>query len=125
MLLLHRVHAVIITYDITNKTTFANIDRWREMVEEANEDNKDDIVHVLVGCKADLEHQREVKRKLWPSALNPMYVWTFSLQVTEEDGKASAIKMGSRWTETSSKTGYQVSIIHIMITDYTVSFSQI
>ena len=56
-------HAVIIAYDITNKTTFANTDKWRERVEERNEDNKDDIVHVLVGCKADLEHLREVKKE--------------------------------------------------------------
>ena len=61
-------HAVIITYDITNKTTFGNIDKWRERVEERNEENKDDIINVLVGCKADLEHQREVKRKLWVSS---------------------------------------------------------
>ena len=69
MLLLDRVHAVIIAYDITNKTTFANTNRWRERVEEADEDNNDDIVHVLVGCKADLEHQREVKRKLQPKSI--------------------------------------------------------
>ena len=62
-------NAVIITYDITNKTTFANTDWWRKKVEKWNEDVKDDIIHVLVGCKADLEHLREVKRKLWPSAL--------------------------------------------------------
>ena len=54
-------NAVIITYDITNKTTFANTDWWRKKVEKWNEDVKDDIIHVLVGCKADLEHLREVK----------------------------------------------------------------
>ena len=56
----HGAHAVIYTYDITNKKTFDNIDKWRDRVEERNEDAKDDIVNVIVGCKADLEHLREV-----------------------------------------------------------------
>ena len=51
---------MVIAYDVTSKKTFGNVDKWKEKVEERNEDNLEDLVTVLVGCKADLGDIREV-----------------------------------------------------------------
>ena len=58
MLLLDRVHAVIIAYDITNKTTFANNDKWRERVEKLDS-NGDKWRHKLIADLHELIRSME------------------------------------------------------------------
>ena len=55
----HGADAVILVYDVTDKKTFDNIDKWRHKFEE-RPDHSDITVKVLVGCKADLDSEREV-----------------------------------------------------------------
>ena len=57
----HGADAVILVYDITDRKTFDNIERWRDKFED-RPDHDDGTVKVLVGCKADLgeDNQREV-----------------------------------------------------------------
>lgn len=49
--------AIIITYDITRKETFVQIEKW---LKEVKQYSSTDICKVLVGCKADLIQQRQV-----------------------------------------------------------------
>jgi len=50
-------HGLIIVYDVTNKNSFDNIKKWLDDVERNASPN---IVKLLVGNKADLEHKRVV-----------------------------------------------------------------
>ena len=58
--------AVLLTFDITNKKTFDNVEKWREKWEErlSGEEEDTEPVMVLVGCKTDLEDMREVRRDI-------------------------------------------------------------
>jgi len=89
----HGANAVMIAYDITNKASFENINKWKEKFEEKNEEESG-LIKLLVGCKADLENRREV---------------------SEDAGKTGAIQMGFRWKETSSKTGSNVSDLFLEV----------
>ena len=55
-------HAVVLTYDITNRKTFDNVERWKEKFDGRHSSEQDDaeLLTVLVGCKTDLDHQRQV-----------------------------------------------------------------
>ena len=50
---------VIIVYDITNKTSFENLNAWRD---EINKFAEKDILVVMVGNKTDAQDKREVPR---------------------------------------------------------------
>ena len=56
-------HAVLLTYDITNKKTFNSVERWREKFDGRHSSEQDDVdLHtVLVGCKSDLDQLRQVR----------------------------------------------------------------
>lgn len=82
----HGAHAVIVTYDISKRTTFDSIPRWCRKFEDRDTQGVD-TVRVLVGCKSDLDNQREVN---------------------SSEGQTIAIETGARWAETSSKTGEHV-----------------
>lgn len=83
--------AVLLTYDITNRKTFESVDRWKEKWDSRQTGEEElEPVSVLVGCKTDLEHSR---------------------QVSKEAGMAKAIKLGSRFVETSSKSGEKVDAL--------------
>src|SRR3972149_7923971 len=50
-------HGIILTYDITNKRTFNNLERWILSVKEKTDDN---VKFIILGTKSDLHHLREV-----------------------------------------------------------------
>ena len=53
--------AVLLTYDITNRKTFESVDRWKEKWDSRQTGEEElEPVSVLVGCKTDLEHSRQV-----------------------------------------------------------------
>ena len=53
-------HGIIISYDITNKQSFVNIERWMRNVKDFVSDN---AVKILIGTKSDLEEKRKVSKK--------------------------------------------------------------
>jgi small GTP-binding protein len=75
----------LIVYDITNRSSFNNIEKWVNDVK--NYSQNDGIVMVLVGNKLDQQDAR---------------------QVTTEEGQALAEKFKMRFVETSAKTGENV-----------------
>jgi len=98
----HGAKAVIFTYDITQKRTFDSLPRWRQKFEERNEGS--DCVRVLVGCKADLEEEREV---------------------TASQGQKAAEEMESRWSETSALTGSNVDLLFLELTQEMLAKRQV
>ena len=77
-------HGIILTYDITDKQSFRDIENWLAEVEKhANEK----VNKLLVGNKCDLESQR---------------------QVTYEEGKKFADQLGIKFVETSAKNSVNV-----------------
>lgn len=50
---------VILTYDITNPTSFENLDFWYNEINSAIED----VVFILAGLKCDMGSTRKVKQK--------------------------------------------------------------
>eukprot|EP00922_Rhytidocystis_sp_ex-Travisia-forbesii_P037537 GHVS01055947.1.p1 GENE.GHVS01055947.1~~GHVS01055947.1.p1 ORF type:complete len:253 (-),score=33.60 GHVS01055947.1:282-1040(-) len=51
---------VVLTYDVTNATTFANLRRWMKNVEDYTDAN---VQIILIGNKCDLENKREIPRQ--------------------------------------------------------------
>ncbi|XP_066600954.1 ras-related protein Rab-37-like [Prorops nasuta] len=79
-------HALLLLYDVTNKTSFDNIRAWlSEIREHANED----VVIMLLGNKCDCGSERMVKK---------------------EDGARLASEYGVPFIETSAKTGLNVEL---------------
>mmetsp|Transcript_62907 Transcript_62907/g.73195 ORF Transcript_62907/g.73195 Transcript_62907/m.73195 type:complete len:210 (+) Transcript_62907:39-668(+) len=77
-------HGIILTYDITDKQSFRDIENWLSEVEKhANEK----VNKLLVGNKCDLESQR---------------------QVSYEEGKKFADQLGIKFIETSAKNSVNV-----------------
>ena len=76
---------VVAAYDVTNRTTFANIDRWIEQIRDIREEN---VIIFLVGNKTDLVEQRVV---------------------SFEEGEARAEELCVTYFETSAKTGTNIT----------------
>ena len=74
----------LIVFDVTNRKSFENVSHW---LEEVN-NHCENIPLLLVGNKIDLEDQREV---------------------SSEEGKVLAKKLGLPFFETSAKTGELVT----------------
>merc|ERR1711936_1548429 len=57
--------AVLLTFDITNKKSFENVEKWKEKWDsrQLGEEEDTEPVSVLVGCKADLDQMRQVSRE--------------------------------------------------------------
>lgn len=53
-------HGVILTYDITDRKSFVDLQNW---LAEVDKYSKENVVKILVGNKKDLESQREVSRQ--------------------------------------------------------------
>lgn len=51
-------NVAIICYDITNKKSFENLDKW---INEVKLERGDDVIIVIVGNKSDLNNKRQVK----------------------------------------------------------------
>ncbi|XP_038556898.1 ras-related protein Rab-26-like [Micropterus salmoides] len=79
-------HALLLLYDVTNKTSFDNIQAW---LTEIHEYAQQDVVLMLLGNKADATHERVVKR---------------------EDGERLAKEFGVPFMETSARSGLNVEL---------------
>ena len=77
-------HGIIVTYDITDKQSFKDIDNWLVEVEKHA---KDKVNKLLVGNKVDLKDQR---------------------QISFEEGKGKADELGIKYVETSAKDSINV-----------------
>jgi Ras-related protein Rab-1A len=77
-------HGIILTYDITDKQSFKDIENWLTEVEKFANEN---VIKLLVGNKNDLESQR---------------------QVTFDEGKEYADSLGIQFLETSAKNNSNV-----------------
>ena len=76
-----KANGILIVYDITNKQSFVNIENW---VKCAKEEMTKEIPIYLIGNKSDLEESRVIQR---------------------EDGENLAKQFGTKFYETSCKTG--------------------
>ncbi|KAM3136561.1 hypothetical protein pb186bvf_011364 [Paramecium bursaria] len=77
-------HGIILTYDITDKQSFKDIENWLAEVEKHASEN---VVRLLVGNKSDLESKRAV---------------------TFEEGKEFADSLGIKFIEASAKANNNV-----------------
>ncbi|XP_042907676.1 ras-related protein Rab-37 [Parasteatoda tepidariorum] len=84
-------HALLLLYDVTNKSSFDNTRAW---LGEINEYAQDDVVIMLIGNKADSNSERQV-----------MY----------EDGERLAKEYGVTFMETSAKTGTNVELAFMAV----------
>ncbi|XP_047214409.1 ras-related protein Rab-26-like isoform X4 [Girardinichthys multiradiatus] len=79
-------HALLLLYDVTNKSSFDNIQAW---LTEIHQYAQQDVVLMLLGNKADATHNRVVKR---------------------EDGEKLAKEFGVPFMETSARSGLNVEL---------------
>lgn len=84
-------HALLLLYDVTNKSSFDNIKAW---LTEIHEYAQQDVVIMLLGNKVDSAHERAVKR---------------------EDGEKLAKEYGVPFMETSAKSGMNVELAFMAI----------
>ncbi|XP_015603295.1 ras-related protein Rab-37 isoform X2 [Cephus cinctus] len=84
-------HALLLLYDVTNKTSFDNIRAW---LVEIREYAHEDVVIMLLGNKADCGAERAIKR---------------------EDGERLAREYKVPFMETSAKTGLNVELAFIAV----------
>jgi Ras-related protein Rab-6A len=76
--------AAVIVYDVTNKQTFASLDKW---VEDVRNERGNGVVIAIVGNKTDKTGER---------------------CVTTEEAETKAKQLGAIYQETSAKTGANV-----------------
>jgi len=74
----------VVVYDITNKASFQNCDKW---IEDVRAERGTEVVVMLVGNKTDLNDKR---------------------QVTLEEGEAKAKKLNVLFIETSAKSNHNI-----------------
>ncbi|KAJ9600927.1 hypothetical protein L9F63_000874, partial [Diploptera punctata] len=84
-------HALLLLYDVTNKTSFDNIRAW---LGEIREYAQDDVVIMLLGNKADCGSERVVRK---------------------EDGERLAREYNVAFMETSAKTGMNVELTFMAV----------
>ncbi|XP_057657406.1 uncharacterized protein LOC130894544 [Diorhabda carinulata] len=84
-------HALLLLYDVTNKTSFDNIRAW---LGEIREYAQDDVVIMLLGNKADCGAERAVRR---------------------EDGERLAREYSVAFMETSAKSGQNVELAFVAV----------
>ena len=75
---------IILSYSITDATSFTNIERWMTQIESNAPEN---VTKILVATKNDLEGERSV---------------------SIEEGEELAKKHGIKFLEVSAKSGYKV-----------------
>ncbi|ODV81209.1 uncharacterized protein CANTADRAFT_25427 [Suhomyces tanzawaensis NRRL Y-17324] len=82
-------HVAVVCYDITNKKSFNNLDKW---IKDVKLERGDDVIVVLVGNKSDLGNDKR--------------------QVTAEDMEALQKEVGARFAiETSTKANHNVKLL--------------
>ena len=74
----------VVVFDVTNKTSFANCDKW---IEDVRAERGGDVIIMLVGNKTDLTDKR---------------------QVSAEEGEAKAKKLNVLFFETSAKSNTNI-----------------
>lgn len=74
----------VVVYDVTNKASFTNCDKW---IEDVRAERGGDVIIMLVGNKTDLVDKR---------------------QVTAEEGEAKAKKLNVLFVETSAKSNINI-----------------
>jgi Ras-related protein Rab-6A len=74
----------IITYDIANRNSFLNTQKW---IDDVRTERGNEVVIMLVGNKTDLSHKR---------------------QVSVEEGEAKAKALDILFIETSARAGYNI-----------------
>ncbi|XP_065155250.1 ras-related protein Rab-37-like isoform X3 [Atheta coriaria] len=84
-------HALLLLYDVTNKTSYDNIRAW---LGEIREYAQDDVVIMLIGNKADAGVDRAVRR---------------------EEGERLAREYNVAFMETSAKSGQNVELAFLAI----------
>jgi len=77
----------IIVYDITNKQSYQNVDKW---IDDVRDERGEDVVIMLVGNKNDLNNHR---------------------QVTMMEGEEKAKKLNVMFMETSAKSGENIKTL--------------
>ena len=85
-------NGILVVYDITNRESFEHLNSW--LIEIEKNGNKN-VYKLLIGNKADLEDQRNIKK---------------------EEGQDFAYVNGMEFFETSAKTDYQVQDAFIQLT---------
>ena len=85
-------NGVLVVYDITNRESFEHLNSW--LIEIEKNGNKN-VYKLLIGNKADLEENRNIKK---------------------EEGQEFASINGMEFFETSAKTSYQVQEAFIQLT---------
>ena len=78
-------HGIILIYDITNRRTFENVQKWISQIREETSQN---VVIYLIGNKIDMKEERKV---------------------STEEGKKLADELGLPFMETSAKEGINVN----------------
>ena len=86
-------HGCFIVYDITNETSFENVERWYEYVQREAGKN---ISIILVGNKCDLENERKISK---------------------EKGQEKAKNLKCAFFETSALSGFNISQIFEELTN--------
>ena len=86
-------HGCFIVYDITNETSFENVERWYEYVQREAGKN---ISIILVGNKCDLENERKISK---------------------EKGQEKAKNLKCAFYETSALSGVNISQIFEELTN--------
>ncbi|XP_025082199.1 ras-related protein Rab-37-like isoform X4 [Pomacea canaliculata] len=84
-------HALLLLYDVTNKTSFDNIRAW---LAEINEYAQEDVVIMLLGNKCDASSERVIRK---------------------EEGERLAREYGVAFMETSAKTGVNVDLAFMAV----------
>jgi len=85
-------HGIIVTYDLTDRDTFAKVSEWMTEVDKHAQEN---ISRILVGNKKDLEDRREVPY---------------------QEGKELADNFNVRFLETSAKESMNVEEAFTLMT---------
>ncbi|CAK9437011.1 uncharacterized protein LODBEIA_P14820 [Lodderomyces beijingensis] len=94
-------HVAVICYDVTNKKSFTNLDKW---IKDVKLERGDDVIIVLVGNKSDLASDKR--------------------QVSLEDVEQLHNKIGSKFfIETSTKANHNVKLLFKKIAQALPDFS--
>ncbi|RCK59130.1 GTP-binding protein YPT6 [Candida viswanathii] len=95
-------HVAVICYDITNKKSFENLDKW---IKDVKLERGDDVIIVLVGNKLDLATDKR--------------------QVSLEDVESLQNKIGAKFfIETSTKANHNVKLLFKKIAQSLPEFNQ-
>ena len=78
-------HGILLLYDVTNKDSFKNLENWLIEIEK---NSSEKVLKILLGNKCDLSDDREI---------------------SQEDGKAFAVRNGMEFMETSAKMNTNVN----------------